>query len=156
MTSMNKGEADRDPLRHRRTNAGRDAYIGARDVTVIHHHAPEARPTSAPGLTRRIWGSVPARNLGFTGRTKLLEEVRKQLLGGERAVVQALNGMGGVGRSAAGNRVHAPVRRRLRHGVVDRRGAVHIDREGVRDAGRGAGLCPARRGSGCGTARGAG
>jgi hypothetical protein len=99
MTSMNKGEADRDPLRHQQTDAGRDAYIGARDVTVIHHHAPEARPTSAPGLTRRIWGSVPARNLGFTGRTKLLEEVRKQLLGGERAVVQALNGMGGVGKT---------------------------------------------------------
>ena len=53
---------------------------------------------SAPGLTRRIWGNVPARNLGFTGRAKLLEEVRKQLLGGDRAV-QALHGMGGVGKT---------------------------------------------------------
>ena len=99
MASLNKGEADCDSLRHQETDAGRDAYTGARDVTVIHHHAPEARPIPAPGLTRRIWGSVPARNLGFTGRTKLLEEVRKQLLGGERAVVHALHGMGGVGKT---------------------------------------------------------
>jgi hypothetical protein len=77
------------------------------------------RPTSAPGFPGRtgglsrlggagprrpgtrplIWGGIPARNPGFTGRDGLLVSIRERLLAGDRAVVQALHGMGGVGKT---------------------------------------------------------
>ncbi len=51
-----------------------------------------------PGSVLRAW-SVPARNPGFTGRDGMLAAVRDRLLAGDRAVVQALHGMGGVGKT---------------------------------------------------------
>jgi tetratricopeptide (TPR) repeat protein len=51
-----------------------------------------------PGSVLRVW-SIPARNPGFTGRDGLLGAVRDRLLAGDRAVVQALQGMGGVGKT---------------------------------------------------------
>ena len=46
----------------------------------------------------RVW-NIPARNPGFTGRDDLLDRVRERLLAGDKAVVQALQGMGGVGKT---------------------------------------------------------
>jgi len=51
-----------------------------------------------PGSVLRVW-NIPARNPGFTGRDGLLAAVRDRLLAGDRAVVQALQGMGGVGKT---------------------------------------------------------
>jgi tetratricopeptide (TPR) repeat protein len=51
-----------------------------------------------PGTLPRTW-NAPARNPGFTGRDMLLVTLREKLLSGDRAVVQALRGMGGVGKT---------------------------------------------------------
>ncbi|WP_370968217.1 FxSxx-COOH system tetratricopeptide repeat protein [Amycolatopsis sp. cg9] len=54
------------------------------------------RQTSMPA--GRI-SNVPARTVAFTGRDELLTGLRAALCSGQPAVVQALNGMGGVGKS---------------------------------------------------------
>jgi TIR domain/Tetratricopeptide repeat/NB-ARC domain len=51
-----------------------------------------------PGSVPRVW-NIPARNPQFTGRDQMLVALREALTGGERAVVQALQGMGGVGKT---------------------------------------------------------
>jgi transcriptional regulator with XRE-family HTH domain/tetratricopeptide (TPR) repeat protein len=50
------------------------------------------------GRRPRLW-NIPARNPAFTGREDLLAAVREQLRSGQAAVVQALYGMGGVGKT---------------------------------------------------------
>ena len=51
-----------------------------------------------PDTALRVW-NIPARNPMFTGRDHLLVAVRDGLLTGDKAVVQALAGMGGVGKT---------------------------------------------------------
>jgi hypothetical protein len=51
-----------------------------------------------PGMMPRVW-NVPSRNPGFTGRDALLVAVREALLTEDRAAVQVLHGMGGVGKT---------------------------------------------------------
>jgi hypothetical protein len=54
--------------------------------------------TRAAPRSRLFW-KVPARNPGFTGREDLLATLRTALLNDDRAVVQALHGIGGVGKT---------------------------------------------------------
>ena len=51
-----------------------------------------------PGSVPRVW-NIPARNPGFSGRDGVLVTMRERLLAGDRAVIQALHGMGGVGKT---------------------------------------------------------
>lgn len=51
-----------------------------------------------PGSLPAVW-NVPPRLRAFTGRRALLAALRERLTSGERAVVQALYGMGGVGKT---------------------------------------------------------
>ncbi|MFJ1703511.1 FxSxx-COOH system tetratricopeptide repeat protein [Kitasatospora sp. NPDC088346] len=62
------------------------------------------RPTDTPrfpGAKPAYW-SVPQRNHSFTGRTKVLDDLREQLVGGPTAVLptpQTLYGLGGIGKT---------------------------------------------------------
>ena len=72
----------------------RDAFNAGRDVNITVHQA------APPALARkRAWVNVPPRNRAFMGREGLLLAVRDALATGDQAVVQALHGMGGVGKT---------------------------------------------------------
>ncbi len=51
-----------------------------------------------PGVRPPVW-RVPARNPSFTGRDRMLERLHALLTRDDRVVVQALQGMGGVGKT---------------------------------------------------------
>ncbi|MBL7261349.1 FxSxx-COOH system tetratricopeptide repeat protein [Paractinoplanes lichenicola] len=51
-----------------------------------------------PGSLPEVW-NVRRRNPAFTGRGRELAELRERLCSGERALVQALHGIGGVGKT---------------------------------------------------------
>ena len=90
------GGADGTPQVRQDVEAGQDAYTAGANQVVVHF-PPPGQPQ--PAALRRVWGDVPARNLGFTGREELLGAIRQALVSGDRAVVQALRGMGGVGKT---------------------------------------------------------
>ncbi len=60
------------------------------------NRVPRSLQESKP--VRRI-SNIPARTVTFTGRDELLTSLRDALCTGQPAVVQALNGMGGVGKT---------------------------------------------------------
>jgi hypothetical protein len=59
-------------------------------------------PTEAAhtAVGRRVW-TIPARVRGFTGRAELLAELEAALRSGGPTVVQAVTGMGGIGKTTA-------------------------------------------------------
>jgi Tetratricopeptide repeat/Domain of unknown function (DUF4062) len=73
-------------------------------LTALPRPEQQPAPTAAapvPALVgRRVW-TIPARVRGFTGRADLLAEVAAALHPGGSAVVQAVAGMGGIGKTTA-------------------------------------------------------
>jgi tetratricopeptide (TPR) repeat protein len=63
---------------------------GQRSAIDVAHTAAE----------RRVW-TIPARVRGFTGRASLLTQLEAALRSGGPAVVQAVSGMGGIGKTTA-------------------------------------------------------
>ncbi|WP_176985332.1 FxSxx-COOH system tetratricopeptide repeat protein [Asanoa ishikariensis] len=55
-------------------------------------------PPRLPGVQPPVW-NVPQRSPLFTGRDGLLATVREKFVGGRGSVVQAMHGMGGVGKT---------------------------------------------------------
>jgi tetratricopeptide (TPR) repeat protein len=67
----------------------------------------EVDPSASPGPVPVIWGDVPQRNKNFTGRTEILDRLRRDasskitaVLPREDPLPQALQGLGGVGKTA--------------------------------------------------------
>ncbi|HUN32625.1 MAG TPA: FxSxx-COOH system tetratricopeptide repeat protein [Trebonia sp.] len=87
-----------DEVTRQDVSSGRDSYAAGRNQVVVNFPAENSEPPQ-PSSARTAWGKVPARNPGFTGRESLLSALREALVSGERAVVQALRGMGGVGKT---------------------------------------------------------
>ena len=58
------------------------------------------RETQMDDATPQVWGGVPPRNLGFTGRDEVLENIRRSLSDhATSALIAPLHGLGGVGKS---------------------------------------------------------
>ena len=80
------------------------ARVGDRVVQALTA-LPRPQQRSAPaeasarsGRARRVW-TIPARVRGFTGRAELMAELEAALRSGGPTVVQAVTGMGGIGKT---------------------------------------------------------
>jgi hypothetical protein len=71
------------------------------ELALVLYQALSELPVAAPTATpvRRV-SNLPARNPKFTGRTELLQRLGNLLQTGGPTVVQALHGMGGIGKTA--------------------------------------------------------
>ena len=61
---------------------------------------PDLMGTARSAAERRVW-TIPVQVHGFTGRAELLAELEAALRSGEPTVVQAVTGMGGIGKTTA-------------------------------------------------------
>jgi hypothetical protein len=80
----------------------RDRLTGGRPTNAPPFPRPSPAPTEKPGFAGALPGvwKVPPRNPRFTGRDGMLSELRQRLHAGEATlVVQALYGLGGVGKT---------------------------------------------------------
>ena len=71
-------------------------------LTALPRPEQQSAPTEAAhtAVERRVW-TIPARVRGFTGRAELLAELEAALRSGGPTVVQAVTGMGGIGKTTA-------------------------------------------------------
>jgi hypothetical protein len=65
---------------------------------IENRHLPAEPAHGSRSGAGHAW-NIPARNPGFTGREQLLAAVREALAAGDKAVVRALHGMWGVGKT---------------------------------------------------------
>ncbi|MEU5981763.1 FxSxx-COOH system tetratricopeptide repeat protein, partial [Streptomyces sp. NPDC047434] len=74
-------------------------FPGAAAAPASGEIAPDGRPRlpSSAGVPG-VW-NVPGRNPHFTGREATMTQVREGLVGGRQAVVHALHGLGGIGKT---------------------------------------------------------
>lgn len=71
-----------------------------KSISVPASGRPDARPTHAERVPV-VWGDIPPKNLLFTGRTELLDQLSARLSDGGATMVlpAALHGMGGIGKT---------------------------------------------------------
>ncbi|MFI7598427.1 FxSxx-COOH system tetratricopeptide repeat protein [Actinoplanes sp. NPDC049681] len=84
-----------EAVRGKRRPDGRPEFPGS------HPTATDAGRGSGPrrpGSLPPVW-NVPPRNAAFTGRDRMIVDLRDRLLSGGQVLVQALHGMGGVGKT---------------------------------------------------------